>query len=125
MKIKAVFAAALSAVILTGCAAVFDELDDGTYEEGTLNDETTSAVTDEKTSLSYGKGLEEITITAKEDPDPDRKIQRRRTPVRQMRGVVEAMQMQARNAAQQPPEETTDDIIANIIRPKGGKGGRK
>lgn len=87
MKIKAVFAAALSAVILTGCAAVFDELDDGTYEEGTLTDETTSAVTDEKTSLSYGKGLEEITITAKEDPDPDRKIQRRRTPVRQMRGV--------------------------------------
>lgn len=76
MKIKAVFAAALSAVILTGCAAVFDELDDGTYEEGTLTDETTSAVTDEKTSLSYGKGLEEITITAKEDPDPDRKIQR-------------------------------------------------
>ena len=87
MKIKAVFAAALSAVILTGCAAVFDELDDGTYEEGTLNDETTSAVTDEKTSLSYGTGLEEITITAQEDPDPDRQIQRRRTPVRQIRGV--------------------------------------
>ena len=87
MKIKAVFAAALSAVILTGCSAVFDELDDGTYEEGTLTDETTSAVTDEKTSLSYGKGLEEITITAQEDPDPDRQIQRRRTPVRQIRGV--------------------------------------
>ena len=87
MKIKAVFAAALSAVILTGCAAAFDELDDGTYEEGTLTDETTSAVTDEKTSLSYGKGLEEITITAQEDPDPDRQIQRRRTPVRQIRGV--------------------------------------
>lgn len=45
--------------------------------------------------------------------------------MQQMRGVVEAMQMQARNAAQQPPEETTDDIIANIIRPKGGKGGKK
>ena len=43
----------------------------------------------------------------------------------QMRGVVEAMQMQARNTAQQPPEETADDIIANIIRPKGGKGGKK
>ena len=48
MKIKAVFAAALSAVMLTGCAAVFDELTDGTYEEGTFTDETTSAVTDEK-----------------------------------------------------------------------------
>ena len=45
--------------------------------------------------------------------------------MQQMRGVVEAMQMQARNSAQQPPEETTDDIIANIIRPKGGKGGKK
>lgn len=45
--------------------------------------------------------------------------------MRQMRGVVEAMQMQARNSAQQPPEETTDDIIANIIRPKGGRGGKK
>ena len=87
MRIKAVFAAALSAVILTGCAAVFDELTDGTYEEGTFTDETTSAVTDEKSSLSYGTGLEEITITAQEDPDPDRQIQRRRTPVRQIRGV--------------------------------------
>ena len=45
--------------------------------------------------------------------------------MQQMRGVVEAMQMQARNSAQQPPEETTDDIIANIIRPKGGRGGKK
>ena len=45
--------------------------------------------------------------------------------MQQMRGVVEAMQMHARNSAQQPPEETTDDIIANIIRPKGGRGGKK
>ena len=45
--------------------------------------------------------------------------------MQQMRGVVEAMQMQARNSAQQPPEETTDDIIANIIRPQGGRGGKK
>lgn len=63
-------------------------------------------------------------------PEPDPKPERftgdtLEELMKQMRGVVEAMQMQARNSAQQPPEETTDDIIANIIRPKGGRGGKK
>lgn len=50
------------------------------------SDSVTSSVV-EKTELSYGTGLEEITITAKEDPDPNKQIARRRTPVRQIRGV--------------------------------------
>ena len=50
------------------------------------SESVTSSVV-EKTELSYGTGLEEITITAKEDPNPNKQIARRRTPVRQIRGI--------------------------------------
>ena len=85
-----------------------------------------------------GYSRQEIETMGGEEPDPKPEPEPKPEPkpepdtgdtlaelMQQMRGVVEAMQMQARNAAQQPPEETTDDIIANIICPKGGKGGKK
>lgn len=83
MKIKAIFAAAVSAVLLAGCSAGANEQPGITYNS---SDSVTSSVV-EKTELSYGTGMEEITITAKEDPNPNKQIARRRTPVRQIRGV--------------------------------------
>ncbi len=80
MKIKRILAAAVCAAMLTGCAADFDEFE--TYEDGAL-----SSGEAERSELSFGTGLEEITVTAQADPDPDKQITRRRTPVRQIRGI--------------------------------------
>lgn len=62
MKIKAILAAAVSAVLLAGCSSGAKELPSSTAD----SDISSSVV--EKTELSFGTGLEEISITAKEDP---------------------------------------------------------
>lgn len=66
-----------------GCSSSANEQTGITHNS---SDSVSSSVV-EKTELSYGTVLEEISITAKEDPDPNRQIARRRTPVRQIRGV--------------------------------------
>ena len=83
MKIKAFLAAAASAVMLAGCSSDVSDYPKVTVDSSSKED--SSFV--KKTELSYGTGLQEISITAKQDPDPNRQITRRRTPVRQIRGV--------------------------------------
>ena len=83
MKIKAFLATAAAAVMLAGCSSDVSDYPKVTVDSS--SSENSSFV--EKTELSYGTGLQEISITAKQDPDPNRKITRRKTPVRQIRGV--------------------------------------
>lgn len=87
IKIKVIFAAAVSAVMLTGCSSFVDEPVDGTYEITEGAGESVSSAVSENNQLSLGTGLEDIVITAQQDPDPDRQIKHRRTPVRQIRGI--------------------------------------
>ena len=83
MKIKAFLATAAAAVMLAGCSSDVSDYPKVTVDSS--SSENSSFV--EKSELSYGTGLQEISITAKQDPDPNRQITRRRTPVRQIRGV--------------------------------------
>ena len=83
MKIKAFLATAAAAVMLAGCSSDVSDYPKVTVDSS--SSENSSYV--EKTELSYGTGLQEISITAKQDPDPNRQITRRKTPVRQIRGV--------------------------------------
>ncbi|MBP0983575.1 MAG: hypothetical protein J6A19_07605 [Oscillospiraceae bacterium] len=89
MRKRRIFAAVIAALMLSGCSVLEDlpsEADDSA-EAVISTEEDLFSDTSEKTSLSYGTGLEEITITAQQDPDPDRQIVHRRTPVRQISGI--------------------------------------
>lgn len=67
--------------MLTGCSEFLEELPKDDIVDESL------VITDEQSSLACGTGLAAIEITALQDPDPDRQILHRRTPVRQIRGV--------------------------------------
>ena len=66
MKIKAFLAAAAAAVMLAGCSSDVSDYPKVTVDSSSKED--SSFV--KKTELSYGTGLQEISITAKQDPDP-------------------------------------------------------
>ena len=85
MKIKSLIAAVISAAMLTGCSLLEDEETSGIADSSSDLPAASSSV--EQTELSHGTGLQEIEITAKQDPDPNKQIKRRRTPVRQIRGI--------------------------------------
>lgn len=65
------------ALLMSGCSWLSEDYPDDATNEGIV----------EAGDRSVGTGLEEIKITALQDPDPDRQIVRRTTPVRQIRGI--------------------------------------
>lgn len=76
---------------LTGC---MDNWEDEDYSEETsadTSDVTASAANSETESsdenLQLGTGLEEIQITAMDDPNPQKKLRRSAVPIKQIRGI--------------------------------------
>ena len=82
LRILAVLAA--FAVMLSGCMGANIDLpsDIASSPSDALTSESSGEV-----PLPYGAGLEEIKITAEQDPDPDRQIVHKKAPVMQIRGV--------------------------------------
>lgn len=90
MKRKIISLALACALLLGGCS---EELEDEWFDEDDIPSETTaSEPADEENPIqaaaqNYGTGLENFTINGAPDENPDRKISKSRTPIRQARAI--------------------------------------